>query len=65
MTDTARWERLATRYLKALAKADMKIWRARVLGQDACDEDAPMSLETAKMIGRLKRVTTVRREVDV
>ena len=63
MTDTDRWAQLAAAYLRKLAKRDMKAWKERVFGQNACDdEDQPMPSELAKLIGELKRVRHQKRE---
>lgn len=51
-------EILEAEYLRRLARADTKVWKARATGMDACGmEDAPpMSYERAKMIGSMKRL---------
>ena len=56
MTDDAQEQAL-----RLLMIADNIVWRERRDGQDACDEDQPMTLETAKLIGRMKRVHHQRR----
>ena len=51
-------ELLEAEYLRRLAKADMKVWKARTIGMDACDmEDAPsMAYQLAETIGSMKHL---------
>ena len=40
MTDIDRWEQLAARYLRELARADMKAWRQHLaFGEQAAAEE--------------------------
>ena len=62
--DPDRWETLAAADLRKLARRDMRAWKERVLGQNACDdEDQPMPSEVAKLIGEMKRVRRDQRAV--
>lgn len=39
----------------------MRAWKERILGQMPDDEDTPLPVEVARMVGELKRVRTARR----
>lgn len=46
------YQALAVKRLRELAEADMRVWRQRVNGMDACDDETMvMPHEVAKIIG--------------
>jgi hypothetical protein len=54
-----QYEALASRYLTALARNDMRAWRKRISANEQCAEEPDR--ETIPEMSRLKRVVRVRR----
>jgi hypothetical protein len=55
--DDGEYEKLAAEYLKRLAQRDMRMWRARTMGQAALEgRHERMPYESARQIARMKRV---------
>jgi hypothetical protein len=51
------YQAIAAKYLRALAQADMRVWRARRDGQDACDDETMrLPYDLMRAASEMKRV---------